>query len=797
MLRAVYSALTVVLSLCLLTACGDDDSPITDADASADQIMESARPDTPVGLTLAVPEFDGRPTTFSLLDDAGGAFKIDATSGTVSLATAVDYEQARERTIVAEVVVVSAGHRLKYERRFRIAVLDSPAPTVDISFPFAHARYSDPAISVSGRVAHPQLENVTISARAGAAPVDGEIVDGRFSIRELSIAGAGQFALTVTATHPGGDTTVQTLTLSREPELTDVPKMILDPARQRILLADRYTAAIVATPLNGTARVIVSGKHVGAGPLLVEPVALAMDSDGDTLYVADEELNAVFRVDLATGDRTLLSDRLHGSGPALFTPTEMDFDPVRAGVIVSDESQGVFLVDRATGNRRLVSSNANSGPYIYAYRGLGFDPVGDRYLVTDSSSVFAINPVTGNRTMVSDWLTDPSYGRFFRGMSVAAESGVVFLGDEMSDGVLRVDLASGARQTMTSSGLPAPWNFPVVGEGPPLQYPSDVVFDSAHGRLYVIEGEYADPLMEIGANGNRTVVRNASLGTGVNFRGPSGIKYDANRRSLLAADYVADLAVEMNVSNGNRTLIRGPVDGRGTIYEDPMDVAFNPRTGLFYVVDFQTGTLYSIDPGTGARRVISNASTGSGPQMGRPEFVDIDAEHGVAYILDRYYGGIFAVDLASGARRIVAAALGAPTALALDAAQQRLFVANDYPNGIYSVDLATGASRLVSAGSNSSFNTLAGIAYDDQQNRVIAIDDYPVRLYAVDIETGVRTTISGQINVVASLGRGPDLVWPRGVAVDADRQVAFVTDDAFDAVIAVDLVSGDRQVIAK
>lgn len=797
MIRAVYSALAVVLSLCLLTACGDDDSPITDADATADQILESARPDTPVGLTLAVPEFAGKPTTFSLLDDGGGAFKIDATTGTVSLATAVDYEQARERTIVAEVDVVSAGHILKYERRFRIAVLDSPAPTVDISFPFAHARYSDPAISVSGHVEHPQLENVTISARAGADPVAGEIVDGSFSIRDLSIAGAGQFTLTVTATHPGGDTTVETLTLSREPELTDVPKMVLDAARQRILLADRYTGAIVATPLNGTARVVVSGKHVGVGPLLVEPVALAMDTDGDTLYVADEELNAVFQVNLATGDRSLLSDRLHGSGPQLFSPTEMDFDPVRAGLIVSDESQGVFVVDRATGNRRLLSSNSNSGPYIYAYRAIGFDPVGDRYLVSDSSSVFAVHPVTGNRTMISDWLTDPSYGRFFRGMSVASESGAVYFGEEMSDGVMRVDLASGARQTMTSSGLPPPWNFPVVGEGPPLQYPSDVVFDSAHGRLYVIEGEYADPLMEIGANGNRTVVRNASLGTGVNFRGPSGIKYDANRRSLLAADYVADLVVEMNVSNGNRTLIRGPVDGRGTIYEDPFDVAFNPRTGLFYVVDWQTGSLYSIDPGTGARRVISDSGTGTGPQMGRPEFVDIDAEHGVAYILDRYYGGIFTVDLASGARRIIAAQLSAPTALALDAAHQRLLVANDYPNGIYSVDIATGASQLLSAGTNVSFSTLAGIAYDDAETRVIVVDDYPARLYSVDIETGTRTMISGQINFVASLGRGPDLVWPRAVAVDADRQVAFVTDDAYDAVIAVDLRTGDRQVIAK
>ena len=574
-------------------------------------------------------------------------------------------------------------------------------------------------------------------------------------------------------------------------------KMVLDPARQRILLVDRYSACIVATPLDGAARVIVSGKHVGAGPLLVAPVALALDTEHDRLYVVDDDLDALFRVDLATGDRTLVSDDLHGTGPPLSAPTEMDFDSVRGGVIVSDENRGVFLVDPATGNRRLVSSSTSPGPQIYSHRGIGFDQVRDRYIVTDGQSLFAVSPVTGNRAMLSDWLTDPSFGRFFRGMSVASESGAVFLGEELSDGVLRVDLSSGDRQVVTSSGLPAPWNYPVVGDGPPLQYPNDVVFDAAHGRLFVIEGEYADPLMEVAANGNRTLIRNASLGTGINFRGPSGIKYDANRRSLLAADYVADLVVEIDVPSGNRTLIQGPAGGRGSIYEDPFDVAFNPRTGLFYVVDFQTSSLYSIDPSTGARRVIADAGTGSGPQLQRPERVDVDPEHGIAYVLDRSYGAIVSVDLASGERRLVTGAFGALSGLALDAAHQRLYVSDNYPGAIYRIDLATGASERVAAGSNFSVSNLAGIAYDDAESRIIVIDEYPARLYSVNIQTGARSMVSGSINSLESLGHGPELLWPRGVTVDADRQVAFVTDDAYDAVIAVDLRTGDRQVIAK
>jgi DNA-binding beta-propeller fold protein YncE len=787
--------LAVLLPLGLLVGCaGDSSSPIADIDTAKDEILESSRPDASVGLTLALPKYAGRPTTFSLLDDADGAFSIDSTSGVVLLAGAVDYETATEEIIVAEAIVALPGHSLKFEQRFRIAVLDSPPPAIEITFPFAHARYSDPIISVSGRVDHPQIENVGISAQAGADAINAEIAEGRFSVADVSIAGSGQFTLTVTASHPGGDTAVETMTLSREPELTDVPKMVLDPSRNRILLVDRYSASIVATPLDGAARVIVSGKHVGTGPALIAPVALAIDTQGDALYVIDDELRALLRVDLVTGDRTLVSDQSRGTGPLLWAPTEMDFDSIRGSVIVSDENQGVLVVDPATGDRRLLSSATSPGPQIYFHRGIGFDTARDRYLVSDSVSLFSVNPVTGSRTMLSDWQTDPSFGRFFRGMSVASESGAVFLGEEMSDGVLRIDLSSGQRQAVTSSGLPAPWNFPVIGAGPPLQYPNDVVFDAAHNRLFVIEGEYADPLMEVSSNGDRTVLRDGSLGTGVNFRGPSGIKYDTTRRSLLAADYVADLAVEIDLASGNRALIRGPAGGRGSIYEDPIDVAFNPATGLFYVVDFQTSSLYSIDPGTGARTIIADATTGTGPLLGRPQRIEIDPEHAIAYLLDPYGGVVTAVDLASGARRTLTGAFGSPTGMTSDFEHQRLFL-SDGTGAIYSVDVASGASERVAPGS--SFSYLAAITHDSMTNSIVAIDEYPARLYSIDLGTGVRSMVSGQINFVETRGRGPGLIWPRGVAVDAERQVAFVTDDAYDAVIAVDLLTGDRQLIAK
>lgn len=42
-----------VLLLGLLSGCNDSTSPISDIDPASDGILESSRPDTPVGLTLA------------------------------------------------------------------------------------------------------------------------------------------------------------------------------------------------------------------------------------------------------------------------------------------------------------------------------------------------------------------------------------------------------------------------------------------------------------------------------------------------------------------------------------------------------------------------------------------------------------------------------------------------------------------------------------------------------------------------------------------------------------------------
>jgi DNA-binding beta-propeller fold protein YncE len=753
-----------------------DPSALTDADPAANQVLESAVPGATVGLTLSVASGGDIPR-FSLRDNAGGAFAIDSVTGVVSLAAGVDFEAAATRSITVQAEVGQSPKRRQYTRAFQVSILDSPAPSLQLTFPFAHARFGDTALSVSGIVSHPELSNIRVTASAGGAIVQGEIIGGTFRVRDVPIVGDGSFTLNVVASHAGGESVTQSMTLSREPELSDVSRMVLDVPRARVLMVDRYSASIVASPLGGGARSIVSGRQVGSGPAFVEPIALCLDSDGQTLYVADASPGAVFRVDLQTGNRT----RLEGSGPAFFSPIEMDFDPVRRNVLLSDESTGILSIAAATGERRLVSTNQNAGPSIYAFRSLSFDATGDRILVSDGSSVFAVNPVSGAHQMIADAMQDPM-SRFFFGMTLGPQPNVAFAADEFNNGVARIDLVTGAVQPVTSSGLSI-FNIPPLGSGLDLQYPNDVVV-SPDNRLFLIEGEYADPLVEVKSNGDRVVVRNAALGTGVNFRGPHGIKFDPVRKKLLAADNVADFIAEIDPTTGDRTTLAGRSDGKGSIDTDLMDAAAG-AAGQFYYVDFQTDALYSVRAGE-SPQVVSDAVTGSGPLLNAPGGVEIDAAANKAYVIDE--DEVQEIDLTTGARRILASGFISLVGMTADLSTRSLYVVEG-SGGIFSIDLSTGNRSQISFGSSSIWS--GDIAYDDVAHDLLAVRVEPARLDRIQANGAPVAVVTPVPNC------GPTLKSPRGVAVDSVRQVAYVTDDAYDAVIAVDLRTGCRQLIAK
>jgi DNA-binding beta-propeller fold protein YncE len=792
---------------------------LTDADAAADSVIESARPGAAVGLTLMAVEIAARgAVTFSLPNNADGAFAVNAATGVVTIGSGVDFEASASRTITAR--ATSADLLYFAERDFIIAVTDSPAPVLELAFPFSHANYAHTTAGVSGRITHPDPASINVSARAGAAAAPGTVLaDGRFFVKDIAVAAGTNLAtITVTAAHTGKDADTEAITVGRAPDLSIVEAVIVDAARDRFLYADRYSGTIVAVARDGYSRSVVSGAGRGAGTELVAPSDLALDTQNDRLYVLDVELDAVLHVDPVSGDRVLVSGGPFGgragTGDSILTPTGIVYDGGRGRILVADDGRKMLhAVNPATGNRTVFSDNtAAFGPPLSFYGRLALDAPRNRALVLASGSneIHVVDLATGTRALLSDGTDDlPDVARFFTGISVAPLLGVAYLADDFSNAVVRVSLMNGARLSVSSSGLAAGCcTHSVIGTGPELEWPTDVVFDETQNRLFVLEEAFADPLIEVDqASGNRELLTHAAIGAGINFKDLWGITLDAAERTAYVADHISDIVTAVDLRDGSRRLIAGSPTGRGTIATDPLALALDEVANELYVVDFTANSLYALNVATGTRRTVSDQSTGSGPPLDNPVDVALDSASGVAYVLDRGLRALHEVQLAGGSRRTVSGggvglgtSFGAPAGFELDLANRRAFVADASGNAIVSVDLATGDRTIVSSssiGAGPRFGDLRDVALDAVRERLLALDAFPNRVMAVDLATGARTVLSGEGAGTANVGGGLRFASPRALDVDATHEIAFVTDGLYDAVIAVDLLSGFRQAIAR
>ena len=803
-------SLALLLTALALTACGGggSDSPsasplgsLTDLDSAPERLPENALPGATVGITVAAAELSARgAVTFSLANSSNDAFAIGAATGVITLKGAVDYEAASRRTVTAR--ATSADGRYFAERDFTIDITDSPAPSVEIDFPFTHANYAHTNAGVSGRVLHPDPWSISVRASAGSTTSAGLVApDGRFFVKNLTVPDGSELRLTVTASHAGNESGSKTISLGRAPDLTAVEAMIVDNARDRYLLADRYSGTIVAIARNGYARSLVSGAGRGSGAIFDEPFDLALDTSRDRLYVLDGALYAVFAVDLASGNRTVLSSDSTrspgvGTGRQLLRPTSLVFEPTRGLLYVADDGYDTLVaIDPATGNRTTVSDNTPAyGSAMNFWDSLALDAANNRLITATVSlpDLYGIDLATGVRSLLSDRPRDISTeNRSFEDIAIAPARGAAYLTDSFSNAVVRMDLATGLRTSISSSGLNAATiTHPVIGAGQELEWPTDVTYDETQDRLLIFEEAFADPLVEIDeATGDRTVLTNGAVGTGINFKDPAGIVLDASGGTAYVVDSIADIVVSVNLGDGSRRLIAGSPTGRGTIATAPLAIDLDATAGELYIVDFTLDSLYAVNIATGAQRTISDQTTGSGPLLANPVDVAIDLNARIAYVMDAQLDTLFAIELASGLRRAVATSLDRATGLALGPDGVAYVAVNG--SEISRVDIATGQKSIV-AGSGPRPGSIGDIAFDARFGRVIALDIFPPRVIAIDAATGARTEVSS-----ATLGGGPIAKQPHGIHVDASRQVAYVTDNLYDAVIAVDLLSGYRQVVSR
>ncbi|WP_338416311.1 cadherin domain-containing protein [uncultured Sphaerotilus sp.] len=176
------SATTLSLTIAVQDVNEYGVSAISDADARANSVREDDPVGTVVGLTALAQDRDATSSTvaYALADDAGGRFFIDASTGVVTIARALDAETAQSHSIVVRALSVDGSVQLQ---TFGIAVRD-----VD--------EFDLLAISDVDGAANVVAENAAVGTRVGitAQSVDADVTNNTVTYALLDSAG-GRFAI--------------------------------------------------------------------------------------------------------------------------------------------------------------------------------------------------------------------------------------------------------------------------------------------------------------------------------------------------------------------------------------------------------------------------------------------------------------------------------------------------------------------------------------------------------------------------------------------------------------------------
>ncbi len=274
---------------------------VTDSDATANSVAENSTIGTLVGITATASDADGTTNTitYSLDNNAGGLFAIDANTGVVTVAGAINREVAASYNII---VRATSSDTSFSTQSFTIAITDVN-------------EFSVGSVSDTNASANSVVENATIGTVVGitASASDGDATNsgityslqnndgGRFTIDAntgvVTVAGA------INRETDGASRSITVRALSQDGSFTDQVFSI------SIVDANEF-AVSTPTDTNASANSIAENSANGT---LVGITANAFDSDATTntvTYLLDDSAGGRFTIDANTGVVTVANSSL-------------------------------------------------------------------------------------------------------------------------------------------------------------------------------------------------------------------------------------------------------------------------------------------------------------------------------------------------------------------------------------------------------------------------------------------------------------------------------------------------------
>lgn len=415
----------------------------------------------------------------------------------------------------------------------------------------------------------------------------------------------------------------------------------------RLLVLDESSDAVLGVSIDGGARTVVAEDRQTPGQDFSVPDALALDKPVDgtaRALVVDSGLDMVIAVALGDGTRTVISGFNVGEGALFEQPTAVVVDtrrgPAGRALVIDRQQDAIISVDLATSAREELS-----GP--------------------DTGTGSELSDVTGLSLDVE------------AGLAGQTENvGAVLVTDASAAAVISIDPVSGARTIL--SGGPA-------GSGPAFVAPRSLAFDPGDAAAsvparYLVVDEELDALFAVDpANGARTIVSDATTGTGPALGAPQAVALELDdtgrtgRALVVTEDPAALIAVDL--ATGNREELSGPNKGDGSPLGAPLSVLMELRrlppasgpvtdaapiftnpfetTGYALVTHTGAGALLAIELATGRRTELLASNLGKGPQLDIPRAVWLDPANDLLIIADEGLDALVAVDRESSDRVVI------------------------------------------------------------------------------------------------------------------------------------------------
>jgi hypothetical protein len=168
-----------------------------------------------------------------------------------------------------------------------------------------------------------------------------------------------------------------------------------------------------------------------------------------------------------------------------------------------------------------------------------------------------------------------------------------------------VDLKSGDRTLLSGGG---------TGSGPEATQYGGVDYDEAGGRSIALDYQI-NALFAIDKQGDRSVLSSATVGTGIAFNGFGPVELDLARGRALTTRAYSNPIVAIDLKSGNRSVLSGDNAGTGPALQEPTALAVAPALGAVFAWDKTAKHLLAIDLATGNRRLVADGTTGMGVSL--------------------------------------------------------------------------------------------------------------------------------------------------------------------------------------